>query len=160
MNILIIALLILAGILFFIIEVFLVPGITLAGIAAAICLLYANYYAFAYLGLTAGFLSLAASAAGCMAVVIWFMHSKTIDRLSLKKDINSKVNNQAEKDVKVGDTGIAITRLALIGNAEINGHIIEVKSMEGLIDERTPIIVIRITENIIMVKKLSHKNNP
>lgn len=160
MNILIIALLILAGILFFIIEVFLVPGITLAGIAAAICLLYANYYAFAYLGLTTGFLSLAASAAGCMAVVIWFMHSKTIDRLSLKKDINSKVNNQAEKDVKVGDTGIAITRLALIGNAEINGHIVEVKSMEGLIDERTPIIVIRITENIIMVKKLSHKNNP
>lgn len=160
MNILIIALLILAGILFFIIEVFLVPGITLAGIAAAICLLYANYYAFAHLGLTAGFLSLAASAAGCMAVIIWFMHSKTIDRLSLKKDINSKVNNQAEKDVKVGDTGVAITRLALIGNAEINGHIVEVKSMEGLIDERTPIIVIRITENIIMVKKLSHKNNP
>ncbi len=159
MDLLIISLLIIAGILFFIIEVFFVPGITIAGIAAAICLLYANYYAFANLGLTAGFLTLAASAAGCIAVITWFMHSKTIDRLSLKKDINSKVNNPAEKGIRVGDTGTTATRLALIGNAEINGQLVEVKSMEGLIDEHTPIIVDRIVENIIIVKKISYKNN-
>ena len=38
--------LILAGLLLFIVEVFLIPGISIAGIASAICLLYANYYAF------------------------------------------------------------------------------------------------------------------
>lgn len=46
MEALIIIALILAGLLLFIVEVFLIPGISIAGIASAICILYANYYAF------------------------------------------------------------------------------------------------------------------
>ena len=46
MEVFIIVSLILAGLLLFIVEVFLIPGISIAGIASAICLLYANYYAF------------------------------------------------------------------------------------------------------------------
>ena len=59
----------------------------------------------------------------------------------------------AEQEVKVGDTGVAITRLALIGNAEINGKIIEVKSADGFLNEHTPIVVERIMEGIIMVRR-------
>ena len=43
MEVFIIVSLILAGLLLFIVEVFLIPGISIAGIASAICLLYANY---------------------------------------------------------------------------------------------------------------------
>ena len=50
MEVFIIIALILAGVLLFIVEVFLIPGISIAGIASAICLLYANYYAFDTLG--------------------------------------------------------------------------------------------------------------
>ena len=50
MEVFIIVSLILAGLLLFIVEVFLIPGISIAGIASAICLLYANYYAFDTLG--------------------------------------------------------------------------------------------------------------
>lgn len=154
MDLLIIALLIAAGILLFMVEIFMIPGISIAGIASAICLLYANYYAFVNLGSTAGLITLALSCIGCIIVLIWFMRSKTLDKLALKKDINSKVDNRAAKSVKIGDTGISVTRLALIGNAEINGNIIEVKSMDGLLNEKTPIIVERIDEGIIMVRKL------
>ena len=42
MEVFIIVSLILAGLLLFIVEVFLIPGISIAGIASAICLLYAN----------------------------------------------------------------------------------------------------------------------
>lgn len=154
MDLLIIALLIAAGILLFMVEIFMIPGISIAGIASAICLLYANYYAFVNLGSTAGLITLALSCSGCIIVLIWFMRSKTLDKLALKKDINSKVDNRAAKSVKIGDTGISVTRLALIGNAEINGNIIEVKSMDGLLNEKTPIIVERIDEGIIMVRKL------
>lgn len=156
MEVLIIIALIVAGLLLFIVEVFLIPGISIAGIASAICLLYANYYAFDALGLTAGFITLAISVLGCIAVTMWFMHSKTVDKLSLKKTLDYKINPLKGLDIRPGDEGIAVTRLALVGNAEINGHIIEVRSADGLIDEKTPIYVDRIVENNVIVRRNNH----
>ena len=154
MEALIIIALILAGLLLFIVEVFLIPGISIAGIASAICILYANYYAFSALGAEAGFLTLAVSVAGCIGITAWFMHSKTVHKLSLKKSLDYKINPLKGLNIKVGNEGIAVTRLALIGNAEISGHIIEVRSADGLIDEKTPIYVERIVENTVIVRKL------
>ena len=85
------------------------------------------------------------------------MRSKMLDKLALKKDIDSKVDRSAEQSVKVGDTGISTTRLAQIGYAEINNKIVEVKSMDGFLDEKTPIIVNRISNGTIMVER--QKNN-
>ena len=56
--------------------------------------------------------------------------------------------------MKVGDTGHATTRLALIGYAEINGDIVEVKSNDGFLNEKTPIVVTRITDGVILVERL------
>ena len=109
--------------------------------------------AFAYLGTTAGFITLGVSAIACIGSLILFMRSKTLDKVALKKNITSKVDRTAADQVKVGDTGVAITRLALIGNAEIDGNIVEVKSMDGFLNEKTPIIVNRITDGVIMVEK-------
>lgn len=153
MNILIIALLIIAGFLLFIVEVFLIPGISIAGIVSAVCLLFANYYAFAYLGVTEGIITLLVSGIGCVLITVWFMHSKTIDKLALKKNINSKVENKAAKNIQAGDQGVSVTRLALIGNADFDGNIVEVKSADGLLDEKTPVVVDRIEEGVIIVKK-------
>ena len=154
MELFIIVALILAGLLLFIVEVFLIPGISIAGIASAICLLYANYYAFDALGLTAGFITLAASVIGCIAITVWFMHSKTVDKLSLKKTLDYKIDPLKGLDIQIGDKGITVTRLALIGNANINGHLIEVRSADGLIDEKTPIYVERMIEGAVIVRKL------
>ena len=89
----------------------------------------------------------------CIGSIIWFMRSKMLDKLALKKDIDSKVDRSAEKSVKVGDTGISTTRLAQIGYAEINGNIVEVRSIDGFLNEKTPIIVSRITDGTILVEK-------
>ena len=80
MDILIIALLIIAGILLFMVEIFIIPGISIAGISAAICLLYANYYAFANIGSTAGFITLAVSSIGCIVVLIYSLVTVSIER--------------------------------------------------------------------------------
>lgn len=153
MEIFIIFALILAGLLLFIVEVFLIPGTSIAGIASAACLLYANYHAFHELGTTAGFITLAASAAGCIGIMAWFMHSKTVEKLSLKKSLDYRFDPLKELHINEGDRGMTVTRLALAGNAEINGHVIEVRSADGLIDERTPIYVERITEGAVIVRK-------
>ena len=133
MDVLIIIALIVAAVILFLVELFVIPGISLAGISALVCIIYANYYAFVNLGTGAGFTTLIISGVACIGSLVWFMRSKTLDKLALKKDITSKIDRSAAEKVKVGDTGITITRLAQIGNAEINGNIIEVKSMDGLV---------------------------
>ncbi|MFA6813162.1 MAG: NfeD family protein [Bacteroidaceae bacterium] len=153
MDILIIAALIIAGIALFLIELFVIPGISIAGISATVCLVFANYYAFVHMGTTSGIITLIISGLACIGALIWFARSKVLDRLSLKKNITSTIDKSAEKRVRVGDKGVSITRLAQIGNAEINGDIVEVRSADGFINEKTPIIVSRITQGIILVEK-------
>lgn len=49
MDVLIIIALIAAAVILFLVELFVIPGISLAGISALVCIIYANYYAFANL---------------------------------------------------------------------------------------------------------------
>lgn len=153
MDILIICLLIIAAVILFLVELFIVPGISVAGILAGGCALFANYYAFAHVGIGAGIITLVVTAVGCIGSLVWFMRSKTIDRISLKQNITSKIDRSAEARVKPGDTGTTTTRLALIGYAEIGKDIVEVKSTGELLDEHTPIRVVRVVDGTILVEK-------
>ena len=49
--------------------------------------------------------------------------------------------------------GLWNTILALIGYAEINGDIVEVKSSDGFMNEKTPIIVDRIANGVLLVER-------
>ena len=81
------------------------------------------------------------------------MRSKTVDRLALKKSLDYHPNPLEGIELKVGDKGTALTRLTLIGNAEINGHQLEVQSADGFIDEKTPIQVSRISNGVVYVQR-------
>ncbi|MCD8310418.1 MAG: NfeD family protein [Prevotellaceae bacterium] len=153
MDILIIIILLIAAIVLFLVEVFVIPGVSIAGIAAGVCLVYANYHAFVHLGVTGGFVTLAISAVASIGSLVWFMRSKTLDKVALKENISSTVENEAKASVHIGDTGVATTRLALIGTAQINGEMVEVKSADGFLDEKTPIVVTRISDGVIIVQK-------
>ncbi|WP_294629548.1 NfeD family protein [uncultured Bacteroides sp.] len=153
MDVLIIAVLIIAAIILFLVELFVAPGLSLAGISALGCIIYANIYAFDNIGMTEGMVTLGVSAIACIGSLVWFMRSKMLDKLALHKDIDSQIDRSAEQSIQVGDTGLSTTRLAQIGYAEINNKIVEVKSMDGFLDEKTPIIVSRISNGTIMVEK-------
>lgn len=154
MDIFIITLLIVGAVVLFLVELFFIPGISIAGILALASLTYATYYAFVNLGDAAGFITLAISVIACAVSLIIFMRSKTLDKVALKKNITSKIDKHAEQSLKVGDTGVTITRLALIGHAEINDKIVEVKSSDGFLDEKTPVVVERIMDGTVLVGKL------
>lgn len=156
METLIIIVLIIAGLLLFATEVFLISGTSVAGIASAASLLYAIYYAFDTAGTQTGFITLIIVILGIISITIWFMRSKTVDRLSLKKTLDYRPDPLKGINIQIGDTGISLTRLTLIGNAEINGHILEVQSADGFIDEKTPIEVIRINESTIYVRSIQN----
>lgn len=153
MDILIIALLIVAAAVLLLVELFLAPGISIAGFLSGGCFIYANYYAFVHLGVAEGCVTLLLSAIVCIGSLVVFMRSKTLDKIALKTDIDSTIDRSAEANVKPGDTGTATTRLALIGYAQINGHIVEVKSDDGFINEKTPVKVCRIADGTVFVAR-------
>lgn len=160
MDILIITILLIAAVLLFLAELFLLPGISIAGFLAGGCALYANYYAFAHLGDTGGFITLGITVVGCIASLVLFMRSKTLDKIALKKEIKGAATERNDKYLKVGDTGITTTRLALIGHAIFSGHIIEVRSADGFIDEKTPVCVVRISNGTVFVVKEGKETSP
>lgn len=153
MDLLIIAGLLFLGILLFLVELFLIPGISVAGIAALCCLGYASFFAFTEIGVTAGLITLLSALVLSIVAFVWFMRSRTLDRLSLKKELKASVDNRDERSITVGQEGITTTRLALIGMADFDGKNVEVKSADGLIDEQTPIVVDRIDNGTILVKR-------
>ena len=147
LDIIIIIALIIVALVLMVVEMLLIPGFGIAGLGAIGAFGYANYYAFTELGNLAGFITLTLTLFLAIVIIVFVLRSRSMDKLALNKNIDSTV--------RVGDTGVTITRLALIGNALINDCIIEVKSCDGFLDENTPIIVERIVENVIMVKKHS-----
>lgn len=153
MDLLIIAGLLLLGVLLFLVELFFIPGISVAGIAALGSLAYASYYAFSETGLTGGLLTLLAAVVLSIVAFVWFMRSRTLDRLSLKEEIGASVDNRDERSIAAGQQGVTTTRLALIGMADFDGKTVEVKSIDGFIDEQTPVVVDRISEGTILVKR-------
>ena len=152
MDVLIIVVLIIAAVILFLVELFVIPGISVAGLSTGLHHL-CQLLCFRLYGYGCRIHHFAVSGIACIGSLVWFMRSKTLDKLALKKDITSKVDRSAANKVKVGDTGITTTRLAQIGYADIDGNIIEVKSMDGLLDEKTPIVVNRITDGTIFVEK-------
>lgn len=152
MEFVIVFLLVLIGLFLFAVEIFVAPGISLAGIGAGIVLLGTVYYAFVEMGMMAGFLVLGISLLGIIGLTLWFMKSKTMDKLTLKKSLDYRYDPLQDCEVKVGSRGCSITRLALIGNVEIDGHIVEAQSASGFIEENTPIEVIRVNDRGIFVR--------
>ena len=155
MDIIIIISLILAGLLLFAVEVFLIPGLSLAGIASGISLIYAIYYSFVHVSMLGGVFTLIVSLIGIAAITWWFMHSKTVDKLSLKKTLDYRPDPLEGLNLKVGDEGITTTRLTLIGNAEFAGNQLEVQSADGFIDEKTHVVISHIKDGHIFVKAVN-----
>ena len=55
--------------------------------------------------------------------------------------------------MKVGDRGVAISRIAPMGKVEIAGKYYEAKSVDVLIDQREQVEVVGFENNSIVVRK-------
>ena len=114
---LIIILLVVVALMLFAIEGLLFPGYGIAGITAAACVLVADVLVYTQWGTTAAILSVLVSTAVVIGFFWWFAHSKALDRMALNATIDSTAPTAAQRSVTVGDEGVALTRLALIGRA-------------------------------------------
>ena len=154
MSITVIIILILLGILLFIIEFLLVPGITVAGIGGAILIVGGVIMAYHHHGTTVGNFTLLGTALISFLTIFIVLKSGTWRKIMLQKDISGKVNviDQTGAGVKIGDVGKTITRLNPIGKVEINGNYFEAQSLNKYIDQKMDIEVIKVLSNKLVVK--------
>lgn len=133
-------------------EIFLLPGMTVSGIAGFIFLVGGITYAYMYMGPVAGNLSLAISGLLLAGSFIYFIKSKSLRRISLTTNIDSKVDTSDLLKINIGDEGVTQSRLNPIGKVLINNLIVEAKSINGeMIDEDTEVVVNKVEWSNILV---------
>jgi membrane-bound ClpP family serine protease len=155
MNIVLIVGLIVLGILFILLEVYLIPGISVAGVAGTICLIGGVFLAYALLGPTVGTVFLLVTVLALGAALYGFFRSKALDRMALKSEIHSKTQPFGDLDVKVGDQGVTLSRLAPIGKVVIHGKTIEGRSEVEMIDPNVKVVVVEVGTYNVLVRALN-----
>ncbi len=155
MEIAIVAVLIVAGVLFLLAELFLIPGLSIAGIAGFLSMAGAVYYAYVKIGAFAGSLTALVMLAVMSLAVYLFLKSRALEKMSLNTDISGKVDNLQGLDIKQGDMGTTLSRLAPMGKVEINGLTAEAKTLDGFIDENVPVRVLDVQGNTVIVETVN-----
>lgn len=154
MSILVIVMLIILGIMLFIVEFLVIPGITIAGIGGAILLVGGVILGYHYHGPVVGNYILLGTALASILSLYLALKSRTWRKAALETQISSKINiiSPGEDKVKTGDTGITITRLNPMGKIEMHGEFYEGKAIDSYLDPGTEIIVIKVEKNKLIVK--------
>lgn len=148
----IIAVLIVVGFLFLLLEILVLPGTNVAGIIGFVLIAIGVWQAYAGYGPVAGSFTLAGSVVFSIFALYFSLKSGTWQRAALQKNIDGKVNLVDAGKIKVGDTGKTVSRLAPMGKAIINEEYFEVKTLGEYLDPGTEIEVIEIEFNKITVK--------
>jgi len=149
----VVIILILLGILLFVIEFLLVPGVTIAGIGGLVLTVFGVYKAFNDFGATTGVWVLIGTLLASVFVIAMSLRARTWNRLMLKTEIDGTVDTAPTEDqIKAGDKGVTLTRLAPMGKIVVNEIVREAKSTEGFVDEHTEIEVVSIEGTRISVK--------
>ena len=149
--------LIILGLLLFIVEFMLIPGVTIAGIGGAACLVTAIVFSFATYGTQTGLLILGLTVLVMVVLTVLMLKAGTWKKFALKATIDSKVDTvgAGEGKVKAGDKGVTVTRLAPGGKVLVNGEYFEAKAIDILVDPRQDIEVVRIEDNKLIVKPIN-----
>lgn len=144
--------LILIGILLILAEIFLIPGIGIAGFLGVASICGSTYYAFDYLGSGPGAIVTVVNILLLTVLICYALRAKTWKRLELKTVLE---NNASEMKVNVGDRGKAVTRLGPVGSARFDNVSYEVTALEGMIDAGSEIEVALMENNKIYVKPVA-----
>ena len=144
---------ILLGILLFLIEFLIIPGITIAGIGGVILTGAGIYLAYDNFGPLIGFYVLLGTLIVSVAILAYSLRSKTWKKAMLTTNIDGKANESPEEGkINPGDKGTTVTRLAPMGRVQVNGIILEGKSVDGYLTPKTAIEVIKLVGSQVIVK--------
>jgi membrane-bound ClpP family serine protease len=131
------------AIVLFLLEIFLLPGITIAGIGGGLFAIGGIIYAYS-IGTVTGHITLISSIVIFIGFFFWLLRAKSFQRIALKTNVDSTLTSTRDMGLQTGDKGIALSRLAPIGKARFGNTTVEAKTQGDFIDEQTPVVIVRI----------------
>ncbi len=152
MSIIAIILLVVLGFLLLLVEFFIIPGITVAGIAALILMAGGVVCGYVFHGNDVGNLIIVITGASMLALLIAALKLKTWRHFGLKSTIDGKVGGIDEEGLKAGDEGVTVSKLAPMGKAMIKGKLFEVRSDGNYIESNKAVVINTIEGNKIIVE--------
>lgn len=153
MNLFVIILLLFIGILLCLLEVLVIPGITVAGIGGFLAMGTGVYLSFKEFGILGGNIVLISVILINIVIIIYSLRSKTWKKLMLQTNLTSSISSDINK-INIGDKGVSITRLAPMGRVKIGEFEVEAQAFGGLLNENSNVEVLQIEKTKIIVKQI------
>ncbi len=143
------------GLLLLVIEVIFIPGTSVAGLIGFALILIGVVLSFNYFGSSTGWIVVGCAAVVSGIIFYWTFRTKPWKIFALKSSIQSKVNEGALDALIIGMTGVTTSALRPMGNGKFGEKIFEVTSLSAYINSGTPIKIVRISSNQILVEPLN-----
>ena len=142
------------GLILILAEIFLVPGIGVAGILGILSISGSSYLAFSGFGTLAGIIVTVVNLAILVCLTVVAFRAHTWKRLSLHTNIESKAVADEAAIVSVGSKGKAMTRLAPAGTVRFDAGKVEARAFEGMVDAGADVEIVLIEDGKIYVKQI------
>ncbi len=152
MNWPIIIIVLIIGLALVALEIVALPGFV-CGLFGGALVVIGIWQSYAHYGTTAGIITLLSSIIIGTIMLVLLMKSGTWKRFSLNEESDGKTNQIDKDNIRIGNIGITISRLAPAGKARISGELVEVHSDGEFIDEGVDIEVTDIEGYHIIVKR-------
>ncbi len=150
-------LLITIGLLLIMIELIFVPGTTIVGIGGLACLVVGVFLSFQFFGPNVGWVVMIVSSVSGFGILAYGLRSKAWEKFSLKRTIDSKVNEAFPLNLEVGQVGQAISALRPMGNAEFGEKVVEVSSHGSYVKTGQKIQIVKIDNKKVYIEPYENK---
>lgn len=148
-------LLIVIGLILIIVELVFIPGTTLIGILGFVLAGIGIWIGYAALGTTVGHIILGASVLVAGFTFFYSFRTDAWSRFALNDQIKSRVNDEYQHNLIVGETGITVSALRPQGTAIFNEKRHEVQTTGEFLAPNTQIRIISLNNNKITVEEIS-----
>ena len=149
--------LILIGFVLILIEIFLIPGITLAGIGGGLAILGGVFYAYKYLGPTEAAWCLGGSLVLGGILLRFVIKTRSWRRLVLDTKESGQEgfrSTRSQLEDLVGKEGVAVTPLRPAGTVLIEEERIDVVTEGAFVERNSRVTVVEVEGNRVVVQPL------
>lgn len=143
------------GLVLIIIELIFVPGTTIVGILGFILAIVGIWFGYAALGTTIGHIILGSSVLIAGIAFFYSFKNDVWSRFALNDQINSRVNDEYQHTLEIGETGITVSALRPQGTVIFSNRRHEVQTNGEFIVPNTTVRIIKLKHNKITVEAVS-----
>ena len=130
-----------------------IPGTTVVGVAGFALIAFSVWESYHTFGTPIGHFVLLGTIFFTILTIYLSLKSKTWNKIMLKTEVDGRVNEIDTNNIKVGDSGVSVSRLAPSGKAIFNDEYFEVHTNGEFIDQETNILVTHFLDNKVFVKR-------